>query len=148
VWGIEKNDASRGVLEFAPLLDGTRRRLRYALGGSTGEDVFVALAMRIGPDLTDFDRLVVTAGAEAPMRVWLQLWMPVPTGTHYWRRSLYLDRTVREITVRFDELTPVDDAPAVLPLSDIESVMFVVERTHTALGSGGQLWVDDVRLAR
>jgi hypothetical protein len=146
--GIEKNDESRGVLEVAPVVNGTRLRVRYALGGSSDRPAYVALGMRAGVDLSGYDRVMFTAGADKPMRLWVQLWMPVPTGNTYWRRSVYVDDRTREIVVRFQDLTAVGAAPAEPPLGGIESVMFMVDATHTPLGTGGAFWIDDVRFAR
>ena len=148
-WGIEKNDESLGAHELVPLLDGRRARLRYGLGGSIGGDVYVALGMRVPTGLADFDRVTFAGRADKPMRIWVQLWMPVPTGNRYWRRSVYLDRTIRAITIPFDELTPVGEADPGGPLlADIESIMFVVDQVHTPVGTGGQIWIDNVAFGR
>jgi hypothetical protein len=89
-----------------------------------------------------------TAYADKPTRMWTQLWMPVPTGNVYWRRSVYLDESPREITVRFTDMTPVGDAPPVPPLHDVQAVLFTIDRTNTALGDAGRIWIDEVRYAR
>ena len=146
--GVEKNADSKGVLEVAPVVNGTRLRVRYALGGSTEAPAYVALGMRAGVDLSGYDRVIFAGGADKPMRVWVQLWMPVPTGNAYWRRSVYLDDRGRDVVVRFADLSPVGDAPHRPPIAGVESVMFMVDSTHTPLGSAGSFWVDDVRFGR
>jgi hypothetical protein len=148
-WGIEKNDASLAAYELVPLLNGRRARFRYGLGGSTDEDVYAALGKRLAVNLAEFDRVSFAARADKPMRIWVQLWMPVPTGNRYWRRSVYLDSTIREITIPFDELTPVGEAdPGGPPLAGIESIMFVVDQVHTPIGTGGQIWIDNLAYGR
>jgi len=150
-WGIEKNRESQGVLDFVKdPTPGTRLLLRYALSGSTAvaEHAWVGLGMLSGPGLARYDRLMFTGRADQPMRLWVQLWRPIPTGNQYWRRSVYLDPTDREIVVRFDDMLPVDEASATPPLSDVKSIMFVIDETNTPLGRGGKVWLDNVRYAR
>jgi hypothetical protein len=145
---VEKNDASKAVFEVAPVVNGTRLRVRYALGGSSDSPAYVALRMGAGEDLSRFDRIVFDAGADKPMRISVQLRIRTATGNVYWRRSVYLDHRTREMVVKFADLVPVADAPPVPPLSEIEAVLFVVDPTHTPLGSAGSFWIDEVRFGR
>ena len=101
-WGIEKNQQSEGLLDFVKDADqGTRLLLRYALSGSTAGHAWVALGMLSGARLAEYDRVMFTARADQPMRIWVQLWRPTPTGNQYWRRSVYLDPADREIRRTF-----------------------------------------------
>ena len=59
-----------------------------------------------GPALAEYDRLMFSARADKPMRLWVQLWLQVHTGNRYWRRSVYLDNTERDVSVNFDDLKP------------------------------------------
>jgi hypothetical protein len=145
---VEKNDASKAVFEVAPVVNGTRLRVRYALGASSDSPAYVALRMGAGEDLSRFDRIVFDAGADKPMRISVQLRIRTATGNVYWRRSVYLDHRTREMVVKFADLVPVADAPPVPPLSEIEAVLFVVDPTHTPLGSAGSFWIDEVRFGR
>jgi hypothetical protein len=149
-WGIEKNGESQGVLDHVkdPARGGTRLLLRFALSGSTAGHAWIGLGMLSGPHLAEYDRVMFTARAEQPMRFWVQLWLPTPTGNQYWRRSVYLDPTDREISVRFDDLRPVDAASEKPPLPEVQSIMFVVDQTHTPLGRSGKVWLDNIRYAR
>jgi hypothetical protein len=104
--------------------------------------------MRSGPALARFDRVSFTAKSDAPVRLWVQLWMPVPTGNVYWRRSVYIDSMERDLTVRFADMKPVADAPATPPLSEVQSIMFMVDQTNTALGGSGRVWIDNIRYVR
>ena len=148
-WGIEKNQQSEGLLDFVKDADqGTRLLLRYALSGSTAGHAWVALGMLSGARLAEYDRVMFTARADQPMRIWVQLWLPTPTGNQYWRRSVYLDPADHEIVVRFGDMLPVDDASATAPLADVKSIMFMIDQTHTPLGRGGKVWLDNIRYAR
>jgi hypothetical protein len=147
-WGVEKSSDALGELDVVRTLTGTRLRLRYALAGSTAGGSYVALGMPAGEDLAQFDRVIFAGQADRPMRIWFQLWMPVPTGNNYWRRSIYLDENVRDIAVPLAELIPVGSSPERTPLGDIQSLMFVVDEVHTPLGQSGTFWIGNVRYAR
>ena len=133
---------------MSPVVEGTRLRVRYALGGSVEDHAYVALGMRTGVSLAGYDRVMFVAGADKPTRLWVQLAMPARSGNVYSRRSVYVDTEGREVVLRFADLMAVADAPASAPLGDIESVMFMVDETHTALGGAGSFWVDHVRFGR
>ena len=148
-WGVEKNEESVGeanVVSDAP--NGTRVLFRYGLGGKESESPWVALGMRSGPALAQYDRVVFSARSDDPVRLWVQLWMPVPTGNVYWRRAVYIDAKERDITVRFEDMRPVDDAPATPPLAEVQSIMFMADQTNTALGGSGRIWIDNIRYAK
>lgn len=148
-WGIEKNSDSLGdanVVQGAR--EGKRVLFRYALGGSPSDSPWVALGMRSGPGLARFDRVMFTARTDVPTRLWVTLWMPVPTGNVYWHRSVYLDSTEREISVRFADMRPVADAPATPSLADVQSIMFMVDQVHTPIGGSGRVWIDGIKYAR
>jgi hypothetical protein len=148
-WGVEKNGDSVGDANaVGDASAGTRVLFRYGLGGIAEKSPWVALGMRSGRGLSQFDRVMFTARADGPSRLWVELWMPVATGNAYWRRSVYLDSTEREVTVRFDDMRPVADAAAAPPLDDVQSLMFVVDQTHTRLGGSGRVWLDNIRYAR
>lgn len=147
-WGIEKSDQALGELDAVPTLTGMRARLRYGLAGSTVGDAWVALGMLSGTGLERFDRVIFKAQADKPMRLWFQLWMPIPTGNAYWRRSIYLDETEREIVVPIADLLPTPGSPRQPPLAEIKSLMFAVDQTHTPLGRSGTFWIDSIRYAR
>ena len=44
--------------------------------------------------------------------------------------------------------TGKNDTVDVPVLSSIDSVLFVVDTANTELGTGGQVWIDDVRYAK
>jgi hypothetical protein len=83
------------------------------------------------------------------MRVSVQLRASAEQGSARWRRAVYVDDTPRTIEVPFDEFTPVErgtpDTPA---LSSVGALLFVIDSLNTALGSNGEIWLDDVRFER
>jgi hypothetical protein len=45
-------------------------------------------------------------------------------------------------------MTSIDRAPSPIPLTAVDSILFVVDTTNTPPGRQGTLWLDDVRLER
>ena len=84
------------------------------------------------------------------MRLWVQLATTLPDqNQQYWRRSVYIDDTLREIAIPFEDMLPLpESAPRVAPLRRILTIMFVVDTLHTPLGSSGNIWIDNLRYQR
>jgi len=144
-WGIEASDKTIAI----PDASGTRLILHFGLHGAPEGGPYVAVGIPTGKDITKFTRVAFRARAERPMRIWVQLWTTVPEGNQYWRRSVYLDETIRDISIPFEEMrpSPVGASP-VVPLSKILTIMFVVDTVHTPLGTAGTIWIDGVRYQR
>jgi len=147
-WRVEKNPRSQGRLDVVPSVGGTQISLRYGIGGTVSEGLFVAAAMPAGPNMAEANRLTFTARALRPMRVSVQLRVPDAAQDRRWRRSVYLDEMARTITVFFDDMTPIDESTGPLVLSEVRDVLFVVDAVNTKPGSNGQIWLDDVQYAR
>ena len=126
---------------------GAALALDYALGSGAPAGQYAALVAAVGQGrLRRFTRVGFRGAADRPMRVWVQLRAPA-TGTR-WVRSVVLDAQPRTVLVPFEEMTPVDGAPASIPLADVDSILFVVDTVNTPPGRRGTLWIDDVRLER
>jgi hypothetical protein len=84
------------------------------------------------------------------MRISMQLRIPRGTAdAERWRRSVYVDDTLRDITVFFDEMVPVGATTTRRPaLDQVESVLFVVDSVNTMPGTAGRLVLDDIRYER
>ena len=147
-WTIETGAASLGAIDVVPTVRGTQLALRYALGGAESASPYVAFVMAAGDALARHDRLIFTAMADSPMRLSVQLREPAGARGVRWQRSVYLDGTAREITVRFDELRPAGEGAGEIPPDRISSVLFVVDTVHTPLGENGRIWLDDVKYGR
>lgn len=148
-WTVEMSPASAAALDVAPAVGGTQLSLRYALGGTASESPFVAVAMQAGAALKDYDRLVFTARADRPTRISVQLRVPGGEEGERWHRSVFLDEDAKPITVRFDDLRPRGSTSRARPvLSDVQSVLFVIDSVNSELGRSGRIWIDDVKYAR
>lgn len=144
-WTVAKSPHAMGALGVLQALEGTELQFRYALGGTINEGPFVALTMPAGP-VADYDRISFTARASQPMRMSVELHSPAnPPQGERWHRSVYLSETPTRITVFFNEMTPRGEVSQNQPdLPRADAVLFVVDTLNTALGSSGQIWIDEV----
>lgn len=148
-WTIEKSPASDGAMDTVATLGGSELLLRFALSGVPSDNPYTAFVMPATGRMAMHDRLVFTARADRPMRMSVQLRAPTGGEGERWRRSVYLDQTPRTIQVFFDEFRPLGSTGATTPaLSNVQSVLFVVDTVNTKIGSNGRIWVDDIKYAR
>jgi hypothetical protein len=147
-WAVEHSPRSKAAVDVVASPGGTQLLLRYALGGPRSESPYAAFVAPAGPALSGFDGLVFTARASRPMRLSVQLRAAGGAGER-WRRSVHVDETQREITVAFDEMTPVGGTSRRRPdRSAADAILFVVDTTNTPPGASGEIYIDDVRYAR
>jgi hypothetical protein len=105
--------------------------------------------MPAGADIAQFDRIIFNGRAVRPMRVSVQLRVPGAGDGERWQRSVYLDQTPRDVTIRFEDMKPRGVTGNVRPAIDrVASVLFVVDTVNAGVGSNGQFVIDDVRYAR
>jgi hypothetical protein len=121
--------------------------LRYGLGGTLDEGPYVAAVIESGSGLAKFDRLMFTGRSIQPMRLMVEVRANGGTDRR-WGKSVYLDQTARIATVVFDEMLPLGAATGRPVLEDVRDLLFVVDTVHSAQGSSGQVWLDDIRYAR
>lgn len=115
---------------------------------AAGREQFAALRLDTPPDLARFDRMVVRASADRPMRVWLQFRTPADGG-HRWGTSLYLDETPRDVTLPFARFLSIDRrAGAAMPLAQVTALLLVTDTVHARPGERGVVRLDAVWLAR
>ena len=144
-WSAELAPGARG--QAAPV-DGHPRRVAFSwqLGDAAGQ--YAALRIDPAAVLAGFDRIILRAAADRPMRIWLQLRAPQGGGRR-WGRSVYLDQTSREIVVPFSALLPLDGEGArAVPLGDVTALLIVVDTVHGRPGSAGTISFDELWLAR
>lgn len=113
-----------------------------------GREQFAALRLDTPADLASFDRMVVRASADRPMRVWLQFRTPTDGG-HRWGTSVYLDETPREVTLPFARFLSIDrKAGAAMPLDKVTALLLVTDTVHARPGEHGTVRLDALWLAR
>ncbi|MPY86526.1 MAG: hypothetical protein GEU99_01225 [Luteitalea sp.] len=87
-----------------------------------------------------------TAHATGPMRLSVQVRQRTTAGRHRWARSVYLDRTPREVTVPLEDFRPVADAPPRIPVAGLRTLLLVIDTVNTPPGARGTVWLDNVRV--
>jgi hypothetical protein len=148
-WAVEHSERAIGAIDVVKALSGTELLVRYALTAAPDESAFVDAAVRPTVDLAAFNRVTFVGRADRPMRISVQLRTPNGIAGNRWIRSVYLDQSPRQITVSFDDMTPVGSAPSPHPeLSKVQSVLFVVDTVNSKPGSSGQFWLDDLKYGR
>jgi len=62
---------------------------------------------------------------------------------------VYLEPTDRQISIFFDDMTPIGATQTFRPsLAAVRGIVFAVDRTNTAAGTSGRIWLRNVRLER
>ena len=147
-WTIEKNAASDAALDVVGALPGTQLLLRFAISGSSADSPYAAFVMPATSAIGMYDRLMFMARADRPMRLSVQLRASGAADSR-WRRSVYVDQMPRAIEVPFADFhginTSMPEHPA---LSQIDSVLFVIDSVNTKIGSNGQIQIDDIKYAK
>jgi hypothetical protein len=147
-WRVEQSPLAKGALDVTAAPQGTEILLRYGLGGTRSEGSFVAAAMPAN-GIAGYDRLLLTVRATKPMRFSVELRVPGGLEGERWSRSVYADETVRQVTVPFSDMRSRGETSTPRPALDrVDTVLFVVDTLNTAIGSNGQLWLDDVAFGR
>jgi len=143
-WHVEQSSRSQSALDEVPAPGGTQLLLRWGLGGTISEGPFVALVTAAGSPGVDTARLRFTGRAERPMRLSVQV--RTSDGLR-WHRSVYLDAETRVVDVALADMRPREPGVTGPPVArDVRDLLFVVDTVNAALGSNGQVWVDEVRL--
>jgi hypothetical protein len=146
-WVLGHDPASTAALEPASGRPGAVV-FRYNLGPGPALNQSASVATKVPPDLARYDRLIIEASAAAPMRVEIQLVRDDGGIWSRWRRSVYLDREPRTVTVSFDEMRPADPATGAPPLASIQALVFLVDSNNTQPGTKGEIVFNRVAYQR
>jgi hypothetical protein len=149
-WTVETDPTSLAALDVIRAVDGRELALRFGLatGGSLGQ--FAAWGVATDGGLAAYDRITFQARADKPMRLSIQLRVVVsPTEQERWQRSVYIEPADREITVFFDDVSPIGTTRTFRPpLAEVSSIVFAIDTTNTRPGTSGRVWLRSVRLAK
>jgi hypothetical protein len=149
-WSIETDPTSLAAFDVTRAVEGQELALRFGLatGGLLGQ--FAALGVATNGGLAAYDRLTFRARSDKPMRLSVQLRAAVsPTEQERWQRSVYLEPDDHEITVFFDDVSPIGTTRTFQPpLADVVSIVFAIDTTNTSPGTSGRVWLRNVRLER
>jgi hypothetical protein len=121
---------------------------RYSLGGGPAVHQSASIMTRVPPEFARYDRLTFEASAAAPMRVEVHLVRDDGGTWMRWRRSVYLDRGSRTITLPFAEMKPAAPATGAPPLAFIQALVFLVDTNNTQPGTTGEIVFNGIAFQR
>jgi hypothetical protein len=143
-WRVERDAASTGQLDR----NGGALRFQYALGPGRPMSPYAAAVVPVDA-AGGFDRVQLTARADRPMRISVQVRLPGAGGGQRWRRSAYLDDQVRTIVLPLSTFVAADRPTSQQPIvSVIRELLVVVDTVNTSPGARGTIWVTAAGLGR
>lgn len=145
---VEHDAASKAAIEARTTPGGQPTlAFRYALAQGP-RDVWVAAVLPLpAGTVSGASGLVLDLRAAQPMRLSVQLRAGVPGRDARWRRSIYLDRTVTQVTVPIAELEPTGGMAGTSP-DGADALLLVIDPTNTAPGTSGIVWIDRALVLR
>lgn len=154
-WSIESSSMAEGALDLTPTVEGFQLLFRYALSGEEKESsAYVAAAVPVIKNITDYDTLTFSIRSDKPARVSVQLRALLPDRSEAvlnseegrWRRSIYADTTPRTVSLRFDDMKPVlETLDLHPPLNHTKTLLFVIDTVNTLVGSSGSIGLENLR---
>jgi hypothetical protein len=109
--------------------------VEYRLRAGPRVSQYVALVQDIRP--APFDVIALTARADGPMRISVQL----RSNEQRWGRSVYLDSAPRAIRIPVGSLRPLDGQGPLSDPSRATSLLLVVDLTNASPGFAGRFFV-------
>lgn len=149
-WQSEASPGSSSRLQPIALEDGTPALgWEFALAGGEKAEQYAAMRFDVDPRLATHDRLLLRALSDVPRRIWAQLRAPGSRHGERWGKTFYLDNSLTEVTLRFDEFRPLEPASSSHPpLDRIDSLLLVVDTLNNEPGTSGRLAITDLWLAK
>jgi hypothetical protein len=146
-WQIERHPGTLGELDRAPADRPNALVFWFILDKGRPAGQYAALARPWPSEARGYDRIRFRAASDQPMRLSVQLRDEGSPPGRRWGRSVYVDTEERELTVFFDEMTPIGQADSgSLEMTTVRSLLFVVDTTNTLPGTRGIVRVDNVTL--
>jgi hypothetical protein len=149
-WTIERDPQSTAAWRWIPAAPGSPSTLEFTYQLRQGERAsqFAAVVTQQVASIVNATRVSFRASADKPMRLSVQVRRPLerPGEGERWLRSIYVDSTPRDITVRFDDMRPVPPAgTAHPPLDKVHALLFVADTEHTPPGASGRVLIEALR---
>jgi hypothetical protein len=162
-WTIERDPQSTAAWRWIPALASApgsplarqsaagALELTYQLHQGERASQFAAVVTQQVASIATATRVSFRASADKPMRLSVQVRRPLEQAGdgERWLRSIYVDSTPRDITVRFDDMRPVPPARAARPpLDKVHALLFAVDTEHTPPGASGRVLIEGLRFER
>jgi hypothetical protein len=136
-WQIEKDPGSGAILRTP----GGRVDLEYSLKRGDRASQYVAIAA--GVSGSPIAGLEMDVAADRPSRISVQL---RDKPGHRWGSSAYVSETSRGLVIPLSAFQPIADAPA--RVTDISSVLVVVDLTNASPGRAGTITIGRAAIVR
>src|SRR5688572_11011557 len=137
-WRVEKDPASTGDVSES---DGALSAHFALANGGTSQ--FVAVAADLLAGQTPLSGLTFEAAASKPMRVSVQLRF---ADGGRWVKSVYLDPSARQVTIRTDDMVSADRPGAPIPdPATAASILFVIDLVNSKPGDSGSFTIRELR---
>jgi hypothetical protein len=145
-WTGEVSDGSSSRIDAGRSATGAPEfEWRYGLKGGPINSQYAAARFPAEPGLAGFDRLNISARADRPTRVWVQLRASSGDLGERWGRTIYLDEEPRAIEVFFSDLSPLGiTSEAAPPLARIDALLLVVDTVNTVPGTSGMVRLSEM----
>jgi len=141
LWGVERGPGSRAELDR----EGGGVALRYALAGRESAIPYAALNATTTID-SRATGIAFMGSADGPMRISVQLRVLTAGEGKRWRRSVYLDQSVRDVVIPFADMIPVGESLTGPPqVAGVRTVLFVVDSVNSKPLAAGRFALDNVR---
>jgi hypothetical protein len=141
-WEVEHDQPSTGTWA----IDQHAIRFDYRLGGGPPAGQFAALTAGIAGNI-GVDRIEFVAHANPPARISVQVRLPGGPGGNRWRRSVYLDETPRNFSLRLRDFDLVERTTTLRPnVARVQTVLFVIDTLNTPPGRAGSVWIFDAKV--
>jgi hypothetical protein len=144
-WRTERSNDSEAAV--GALADGTLT-FTYRLGPSRETGPYAAIVRPVDRDRErGFDRIVLTGRASRPVRMSVQVRLPVGADGLRFRKSVYLDDTPRTVIVRLQDMQPVGATTQRPIVAAVQEMLMVLDTINSAPGSAGTISLSYVGLA-
>ena len=144
-WVVESSAGSKGAVDLAVLARSRAAVWRWAIGGARSDDPYAALVIPASAHIAASRAVLIRAQASRPMRVSLQL---RSADGQRWRRSIYLDDTVREVVVPFEAFSALASGGAAPALPSIRDLLLVVDTVNAQPGTNGRVMIQRIAYLR
>lgn len=144
-WLIEKHASTDAAV--ASTEEGQRFTYHLAGGEPSGQ---YAAAVRATDNTEAWDSIALTARADGPTRLWIQLRLSDSGSGQRWGRSIYLDRTPRTLRIPIRDFAPLEPrASASRPnVVQVRAALLVVDTVNSRPGRAGEVWIQGFALER
>ena len=140
-WSTETDPTSLAAFDVRRGTTAPEITFRFGLATGDTKHQFAAMGVVTPDGIEPFDRLTFEARAESRCASRSSCARPsIPDYQERWERSVYLEPTDRQISVFFDDMTPIGATQTFRPpRSAVRSIVFAVDRTNTAAGTSGRI---------